>query len=67
MNLYYQPSDPGEEPKPSGPARLIHFDSGPIRTGADGSFQTPPQLMTGWSYQITVRPEGRPSSSAPTR
>ena len=39
---------------------LIHFDSGPIRTGADGSFLTPPQLMTGSSYRIIIRPEGDP-------
>jgi hypothetical protein len=59
-NLYYQTSDPGETPKPSGPPQPIHFDSGPILTGADGSFRTPPQLMTGRSYQITVHPEGDP-------
>ena len=59
-NLFYQPSDPDGNPKPVGGASLIHFDSGPIRTGADGSFRTPPQLMTGWSYQIIVRPEGDP-------
>ena len=44
----------------SGPPSLIHFDSGPIRTRADGSFLTPPQLMTGWSYKIIIRPEGDP-------
>ena len=30
--------------------------------GADGSFPTPPQLMTGSSYRITIRPEGDPLS-----
>ncbi len=59
-NLYYQPSDPGGKPRPTGRPILVHFDSGPIRTGADGSFVTPQQLMTGWSYQIVVRPEGDP-------
>ena len=57
----YRPSVPDGNPRPvGGPTSLIHFDSGPIRTGADGSFQTPPQLMTGWTYQIVIRPEGDP-------
>lgn len=60
LNLYLDPSNPGGEPRPSGPPRPIPFDSGPIRTGADGSFRTPRQLMTGWSYQITVRPDNDP-------
>ncbi len=59
-NMYYQRSDPGGKSRPSGPPILVHFDSGPIRTGADGSFVTPQQLMTGWSYQVVVRPEGDP-------
>ena len=42
----------------------IHFDSGPIRTRADGTFVTPPQLMTGWSYRIIIRPEGDPPVSS---
>ena len=57
-NLYYPPSNPDGNPRPAGMPSLIHFDSGPIRTGADGSFRTPPQLMTGWSYRIVIRPEG---------
>ncbi len=39
---------------------LIHFDSGPLRTRKDGSFQTPQQLLTGSSYRITIHPEGGP-------
>jgi len=39
---------------------LIHFDSGPIRTRADGSFLTPVQLLTGSSYRIIIRTEGSP-------
>jgi hypothetical protein len=57
-NLYYPPSNPDGDPKPAGMPSLIPFDSGPIRTGADGSFLTPPQLMTGSSYRIVIRPEG---------
>ena len=57
-NMYYTPSNPDGNPRPAGVPSLIHFDSGPIRTGADGSFRTPPQLMTGWSYRIVIRPEG---------
>ncbi len=37
---------------------LIRFDSGPVRTQADGSFLTPPELLAGSSYRITIRPEG---------
>ena len=61
-NLYYLPRDPDENPKPAGLPSLIHFDSGPVRTGADGSFLTPPQLMTGRSYTIIIRPEGDPTA-----
>ena len=57
-NLYYVPSSPDSNPRPGGMPSLIHFDSGPIRTGSDGSFRTPPQLMTGWMYRIVIRPEG---------
>ena len=39
---------------------LIRFDSGPVRTDADGSFLTPAQLLTGSSYRIIIRPEGGP-------
>jgi hypothetical protein len=66
LNLYYDPSDPGGDPKPSGPPRPIRFDSVPIRTGTDGSFRTPRQLMTGWSYRITVRPENDPPVTSET-
>jgi hypothetical protein len=36
----------------------IHFDSGPLRSRADGSFETPQQVMTGSSYRIMIRPDG---------
>ncbi len=36
---------------------LIHFDSGPVRTGPDGTFQTPQQLVTGSSYRLIIRGE----------
>ncbi len=58
------PSNPDRDPKPAGMRRLIHFDSGPVCTGADGSFLTPPQLMTGSSYRVVIRPEGAPLVSA---
>ncbi len=63
-NLQHGPADPGETPRLRGFPGLIHFDSGPIRTGSDGSFRTPPQLMTGRSYQIVVRPENDPPVSS---
>ncbi len=37
---------------------LIRFGTGPVRTQSDGSFLTPPELLTGSSYRITIRPEG---------
>jgi hypothetical protein len=43
---------------------LVRFDSGPVRTGADGSFLTPLELMTGSSYRIIIRPEGDPPVSS---
>ena len=36
----------------------IHFDSGPLRSRKDGSFETPQQLLTGSLYRITIHPEG---------
>ncbi len=59
-NAYITPRDPDGTRKPRLHPSLIHFDSGPVRTRADGSFLTPPQLMTGSSYQIIIRPEGDP-------
>ncbi|MFI5459025.1 MAG: hypothetical protein ACHRXM_26650 [Isosphaerales bacterium] len=32
----------------------VGFKDGPLRTGADGSFQTPDNLMAGSPYRITV-------------
>ncbi len=56
QNLLYSPAATGE--LRSGPPALIHFDSGPLRSRKDGSFETPQQLMTGWTYRITIHPEG---------
>ena len=55
-NTYRMPDEPDVQLKvfPS----LIRFDSGPVRTDADGSFVTPAQLLTGSSYRIIIRPEG---------
>ncbi len=43
---------------------LIRFSSGPVRTQADGSFRTPPQLLTGSTYKIMIRVEGSPLVSS---
>jgi hypothetical protein len=59
-NTYDVPWGRGETRKATLPASLIHFDSGPVRTGADGSFLTPAQLLTGSSYRIIIRSEGNP-------
>jgi hypothetical protein len=59
-NTYYRPSVPGDNGKATLPARPIQFDTGPVRTRADGSFQTPPQLLTGSSYRIIIRADGSP-------
>ncbi len=56
QNLVYSPA--GTDNLMSGSPSLIHFDSGPLRSRKDGSFETPQQLLTGWSYRITIHPEG---------
>jgi hypothetical protein len=57
-STYRMPGDPAEYRWPSPPR--IRFDSGPVRTRADGSFLTPSQLLTGSSYRIVIRPDGSP-------
>ncbi len=37
----------------------VEFENGPLRTRADGSFQTPDQLMVGSTYRIAIREEGK--------
>ncbi len=41
---------------------LVGFKNGPVRTGADGSFQTPDNLMIGSSYRVVVRSRARSRS-----
>ncbi len=36
----------------------VRFDTGPVRTVADGSFQTPPLLRAGSTYRLVVRSAG---------
>ncbi len=55
-NTYRMPGEPDVQWKVS--PSLIRFDSGPVRTDADGSFLTPAQLLTGSSYRIIIRGEG---------
>jgi hypothetical protein len=59
-NRYDLPWRRGEIRRATLPERPIHFDSGPVRTRADGSFLTPAQLLTGPSYRIIIRSEGNP-------
>lgn len=59
-NTYDLPWGAGESRRAALPPHLIHFDSGPVRTRADGSFLTPPRLLTGSSYRIIIRAEGSP-------
>ena len=37
----------------------VEFKNGPLRTGADGSFQTPENLMIGSPYRVAVRATGK--------
>jgi hypothetical protein len=60
QNRYWLPEIPSEHLAMGAPG-LIHFASGPVRTRADGSFETPQELMTGSSYRIVIRPDGEPS------
>ena len=59
-NPLYLPTTNDGDSKVLGPPKLIKFDSGPVRTAADGSFSTPKQLMTGSSYRIIVRSDEGP-------
>jgi hypothetical protein len=36
----------------------VGFKSGPVRTGPDGTFQTPANLLSGSSYRVVVREPG---------
>ncbi len=36
----------------------VRFDGGPIRTDANGAFQTPPLLRSGSTYRVAVRAPG---------
>jgi hypothetical protein len=36
----------------------VGFKNGPLRTAADGSFQTPDNLLAGSSYRVVVRADG---------
>ena len=40
------------------PPSPIGFKNGPVRTAADGSFQTPDNLLIGSSYRVVVRAPG---------
>jgi hypothetical protein len=59
-SYYWREQDRMAKVQPS----LIRFDSGHVRTQADGSFLTPPQLLTGSTYRVIIRPEGRPMISS---
>jgi hypothetical protein len=37
----------------------VGFKNGPVRTGADGTFQTPANLLSGSSYRVVVREPGK--------
>jgi hypothetical protein len=59
-DVYLRSRRLGREQKTRLPALLIRFEAGPVRTGADGSFLTPPELLTGSTYRIMIRTEGDP-------
>jgi Carboxypeptidase regulatory-like domain len=40
-------------------ANLVGFKEGPLRTIADGSFQTPANLQHGSAYRVAIRAEGK--------
>ena len=39
-------------------SHTVGFDNGPVRTAADGSFQTPDNLLVGSQYRVVVRAPG---------
>jgi hypothetical protein len=40
------------------PPEKIRFDSEPLATGAQGTFQTAPALLSGSIYRVSIRPSG---------
>ncbi len=41
------------------PNSLVGFEGGPVRSGADGSFETPEKLLIGSTYRLDVRESGK--------
>jgi hypothetical protein len=41
-----------------GPLAPVKFDGGPVRTGDDGTFRTPPGLLAGVTYRAVVNEKG---------
>ena len=64
QNMLYDRSNPDGNRLVGNLSSPIRFDSGPIRTQSDGSFQTPPQLMTGSTYRVVINPETGPPASS---
>ncbi len=60
QNRHWLPEVPSEHLAMGAPS-LMKFGSKPVRTQADGSFETPKELMTGSSYRVVIRPDGEPS------
>jgi Carboxypeptidase regulatory-like domain len=40
------------------PVEMIRFDPGPVESGPQGAFQSPPTLLTGSTYRVVVRKDG---------
>ena len=40
------------------PEAIVRLDSGPLKTGAQGTFQTPPTLLSGSTYRVSIRRDG---------
>ncbi len=40
------------------PDEILRFDPEPLKTGPQGAFQTPPNLLSGSTYRVIVRREG---------
>jgi hypothetical protein len=40
------------------PDALLRFDQVPVKTGPQGAFQTPPTLLNGSTYRVSIRQDG---------
>ena len=56
--LLNRPGAPRRTSTELSPVETIRFDPGPVESGPQGAFQSPPTLLTGSTYRVVVRKDG---------